>query len=206
MWEYRTSPISLRNLVVNGVPREITQLLEKWSEGDEDALLRLMPQVYAELRELAGRYFRRESPGHTLQTTALVHEAYLRLATQKRTRWRNRAHFYGIAGQMMRRILVDHARSHRYAKRAGHRGRVSLDGAADLAAERVPEFLAVDEALGQLAAFNPRQARIVELRYFGGLTNAEISAVLGISANTILRQWRLARAWLYRYLQPGVPG
>jgi RNA polymerase sigma factor (TIGR02999 family) len=189
--------------LVENAAHDITRLLADWSDGDEQALAALMPVVYDELRELAGRYLRRERPGHTLQTTAVVHEAYLRLADQRRTRWRNRAHFYGIAAQMMRRILIDHARAQRYAKRGGQRRRVSLDGVAELAAERLPELEALDEALSELAALDERRARIVELRYFGGLSNEEISEVLGISANTILRQWRLARAWLYRYLQAG---
>lgn len=179
---------------------DITDLLVDWSEGDPEALSRLLPRVYAALRELADRFMRRERRDHTLQSTAVVHEVYLRLVDQRRAHWRNRAHFYAVAARMMRRILVDHARSYRYAKRRGRLGQVSIDGIAELAAGREPDPVAVDEALTELGRYHERAARTAELRFFGGLTTAEIAAVLGLSETTVLRSWRVAKAWLYRYL------
>jgi RNA polymerase sigma factor (TIGR02999 family) len=159
-----------------------------------------LPQVYDELRSLASSYLRRESSGHTLETGALVHEAFLRLVDQERVQWQNRAQFFGIAAQMMRRILVDHARSHLYLKRGGGERKLSLDEALTLSAERAPELVALDEALQDLDTIAPQAARIVELRFFAGLTSEEIAHVLGVSVPTVTRGWRMARAWLYRHL------
>ena len=154
--------------------------------------------VYEELRRLAHRYMSRERPGHSLQTTALVHEAYLRLIDQKHVQWQNRAHFFAIAAEMMRRILITHAQSHAYAKRGGGTVNVSLDEAAILSRERASELIALDEALTNLTAIDGRRSRVVELRFFGGLSNEEIAEVLKISPNTVTRDWNVAKAWLYR--------
>lgn len=154
----------------------------------------------AELRQLARRYMRGENPGHTLQTSALVNEAYIRLIDQQKVRWQNRAHFFGIAAQLMRRILIDHARSHHYAKRGGGALRVSLDETAAVTDARAAELLAVDEALEKLTAMDARKGRIVELRFFGGLTEEETAEVIGISSPTVQREWRAAKAWLHRML------
>ena len=178
----------------------ITQLLIAWSEGRSDALNELLPLVYAELRRLASSYLRHEAAGHTLQPTALVHEAYLRLIDQRRVRWRNRAHFYGVAAQIMRRILVDHARSAHASKRGAVRDLVPL-AAVEISVLSIDvDVLALDEALDRLAAFDPQQARIVELRYFGGLTIEEAAEVLNISAATVVRDWTIAKAWLHAEL------
>ena len=179
-------------------PNEITQLLIDWSKGSQDAFEHLFPLVYEELRRLAHRYMRRECPGHTLQTTAVVHEAYLRLIDQKHVQWQNRAHFFAIAAQMMRRILITHAQSHAYAKRGGGALKVSLDDAAVLSPERATELIALDEALKGLTAIDVRRSQVVELRFFGGLDNEEIAEVLKISPNTVTRDWNVAKAWLYR--------
>lgn len=179
-------------------PSELTHLLLDWGKGDKDALDKLMPLVYDELRSLARRYLSRESAGHTLQTTALVNEAYLRLIDQSRVQWQNRAHFFAICAQMMRRILVDHARKQHYAKRGGGAVRLSLDDVAMLSKEKAAELVALDEALEKLAEMDSRRSRVVELRFFGGLNNEEIASVLGISANTVMRDWNLAKAWLYK--------
>jgi RNA polymerase sigma factor (TIGR02999 family) len=180
-------------------PTHVTELLLAWGQGDPAALDQLIPSVYDELHRLAQHYMRREAPGHTLQTTALVNEAYLRLVDQN-VSWRNRAHFIGVAAQLMRRILVDHARAHRYAKRGGGQFQVTLDAVAEMAEGRSPDLVALDDALMSLAALNPQQARIVELRYFGGLTIEETAEVLGVSDTTVEREWRVARAWLRREL------
>ncbi len=180
--------------------QNVTQLLVDWSNGDQAALDKLLPLVNAELRQLARRYMRRESPGHTLQTSALVNEAYLRLIDQKNVRWQNRAHFFGIAAQLMRRILIDHARKAHYAKRGGGALRVSLDEAAAVTEARAAELLAVDEALEKLTAMDARKGRIVELRFFGGLTEEETAEVIGVSLPTVQREWRAAKAWLRRML------
>lgn len=177
---------------------EVTQLLAAWSNGDRAALDRLMPLVYRELRRLAHHHMGRERPGHTLQTTALVNEAYMRLVVQVNMRWENRAHFFGIAARLMRQILVDYARRRGYAKRGGDARRVSLDEALAVSEERAAEVVALDEALESLAEFDPRKARIVELRFFGGLSIEETAAVLGVSAGTVMRDWTLAKAWLRR--------
>jgi RNA polymerase sigma factor (TIGR02999 family) len=193
--------------VRDGTASGVTELLLAWSRGDQAALAALLPRVYEELRKLASGYLRQERPGHTLQTSDLVNEAFLRLVDQDRVQWRNRAQFFGIAAQMMRRILVDRARSHLYAKRGGGAPRLSLDEALTLAAERAPELVALDEALEELAKIEPDRARIVELRFFGGLTSEEIAQVLDVSVPTVTRGWRMARAWLYRELaaRPGAP-
>ena len=180
--------------------QDVTQLLVYWSNGDQTALEKLLPLVNAELRHLAGRYMRRENPGNTLQTSALVNEAYLRLIDQKNVRWQNRAHFFGIAAQLMRRILIDHARKAHYQKRGGGAIKVSLAETAAVTEARAAELLAVDEALGKLAAMDARKGRIVELRFFGGLTEEETAEVMGISLPTAQREWRAAKAWLRRML------
>lgn len=181
----------------NGGPTaRITQLLIAWSDGRRDAVDDLLPLVYGELRRLASRYLRHEPIGHTLQPTALVHEAYIRLIDQRRVRWRNRAHFYGIAAQIMRRILVDHARAQAADKRGGEWPHIPLveeqlpSGTAEV------NLVALDEALERLATVDPQQARIVELRYFGGLTIDEVAEVTRVSASTVVREWTLAKAWL----------
>jgi len=179
-------------------PHELTQLLIDWSNGSQEAVENLFPLVYEELRGMAHRYMRRERPGHTLQTTAVVHEAYLRLIDQKQVQWQNRAHFFAIAAHMMRRILITHAQNHRYAKRGGGALKVSLDEAAILSQERAGELIALDEALKSLAVIDVRRSQVVELRFFGGLSNAEIAEVLKISPNTVTRDWNVAKAWLYR--------
>jgi RNA polymerase sigma factor (TIGR02999 family) len=178
-------------------PKEITQLLVDWSSGRQEVLQELMPLVYDELRRLAARYLRYERPDHTLQPTALVHEAYLRLVDQSQVRWRNRAHFFGIAANLMRQILVNHALSHRAAKRGGSVLRVTLDDAADLPKDQGLDLVALDDALTRLAALDPQQGRIVELRFFGGLTIEEASEVLRVSPATVKREWTMAKAWLH---------
>ncbi len=179
-------------------PKEVTQLLLDWSHGDKAALDKLMPLVYDELRRLAHHYMGRERPGHTLQTTALVNEAYLRLVDQRSVQWQNRAHFFGIASQMMRRILVDHARSLHYKKRGGDLRQVSLDEALFVSEQRAADVLALDDALTALAQFDQRKSQIVEMRFFGGLSIEETAEVLGVSPGTVMRDWTLAKAWLHR--------
>jgi len=174
----------------------ITQLLIKWRNGDQAALNELLPQVYDELRRLANYYLRQERLGHTLQTNALVHEAYLRLVGEKEVDWQNRAHFFGIAAVRMRQILVEYARSRQAAKRGGGEYRLSLSEADRLAKERDVNLLALDDALQSLEALDPQKARIVDLRYFGGLTIEETAEVLKISSATVKRDWSMARAWL----------
>ena len=178
----------------------VTQLLVDWSNGDQAALQKLLPLVNVELRRVAGRYMRKEAQGHTLQTSALVNEAYLRLVDQKKVRWQNRAQFFGIAAQLMRRILIDHARRHRYAKRGGAARRVTLDEGAIVAEARAVELLALDHALERLAVLDARKGRVVELRFFGGLSLDETAEVMGISSPTVQREWRTAKAWLHRTL------
>ncbi|HEX9639386.1 MAG TPA: sigma-70 family RNA polymerase sigma factor [Acidobacteriota bacterium] len=182
------------------VPEEVTRLLSAWSEGDRAALDRLLPLVEHELRRLAHRHMRRERGDHTLQTTALVNEAYLRLIGQRQVRWQNRAHFFGIAAQFMRRILIDHARKHAYAKRGGGARKISLDQAPVLSDERAAELVALDDALRSLAELDQRKSRVVELRYFGGLSVEETAEVVGISPDTVAREWRRAKAFLRREL------
>src|SRR6266550_1469267 len=179
---------------------DVTELLIEWSNGDKAALDKLIPLIHKELRQLAHHYMSHERPGHTLQTTALVNEAYLRLINRKGVHWQNRAHFFAIAATLMRSILVDHARSHAYAKRGGGIHKIELDEAMIVSQERAAEVLALDDVLKQLANFDPQQSRIVELRFFGGLTIEETAEVLGLSPATIKREWSTARAWLYREL------
>jgi RNA polymerase sigma-70 factor (ECF subfamily) len=181
-------------------PHEVTQLLQAWSNGDQEALDKLAPLVYEELHRLARRYMSHERPGHTLQTTALVNEAYLRIVNWKNVRWQNRAHFFAVAAQMMRRILVDFARARTYEKRGGQARRVSLSEAANVSGERGEDLIALDDALQSLARLDPRKSRIVELRFFGGLSVEETAEVLKISTRTVMRDWGLAQAWLYRAL------
>ena len=181
-------------------PNEITEQLIAWSKGDEAALDALIPAVYQELRRMANYYLRGENAGHSLQPTALVHEAYLRLIDQTKVDWQNRAHFFGVAAQMMRRILVDHAKAKHRAKRGGTATKVSLDETVNLSSERAAELVALDDALKVLDELDERKSRIVELRYFGGLTVDETAQVLGVSDKTVMRDWSLAKAWLYQQL------
>jgi RNA polymerase sigma factor (TIGR02999 family) len=183
-------------------PAEITQLLVASRAGDADALNQLLPLVYDELRRLAGHYLRRERSDHTLQPTALVHEAYMRLIDQN-VSWQNRAHFFGVAAQMMRRVLVDYARGRLAAKRGSGGVKVSLDDALNLSDERAGDFVALDEALERLAEFDPQKSKIVELRFFGGLSVEEAAEVLGIGTATVTRQWKMAKAWLYQQVKQG---
>ena len=179
---------------------EVTQLLIEWSNGDKAALDKLMPLIHEELRRLARHYMSRERPGHTLQTTALVNEAYLKLVNRKGVHWENRAHFFAIAAQSMRSILVDHARGLAYAKRGGGAPKIEFDEGMIVSQERAAELVALDEALVALAEIDPRQGRVVELRFFGGLTVEETAEVLDLSPATIKREWTTAKAWLYRQL------
>jgi RNA polymerase sigma factor (TIGR02999 family) len=182
---------------------DITGLLSRWAKGDSEAFGALMPVVYDELRKLAGHYLSRERTDHTLQPTALVHEAYLRLAGIRDMELQNRAHFYGAAAQLMRRVLVDHARQRRALKRGGPSAAfVPFDEAADTVVAAGVDFLALDEALGALEAIAPAQARVVELRYFGGLSVEETAEYLGIAPATVKRHWAFARAWLFKRLNP----
>jgi RNA polymerase sigma factor (TIGR02999 family) len=181
----------------------VTQLLRKWSGGDSRALDELTPLVYAEVRKLARSYLRRERPGHTLQATALVNEAYIRLIDQRQVQWQNRAHFFGIAAQMMRRVLVDHARMRNAEKRGSGENPIVLDDAMGVAADRHLDLVRLDDALQALAALDPRQAKIVELRYFGELSIEETAAVLDLSPTTVKREWAAARTWLRRELERG---
>jgi RNA polymerase sigma factor (TIGR02999 family) len=181
--------------------KEVTQLLVAWSEGDQAAREQLLPLVYSELHRLAANHFGRERKGHTLQTTALIHEAYLRLIDLKDIRWQNRAHFFAIAAQMMRRILVDYARARNYAKRQGE----AFDEALEVSDERAADVLVLDDALKSLAELDQRKSRIVELRFFGGLSIEETAAVLGVSPGTVMRDWTFAKAWLQREISKEGP-
>ena len=183
------------------MPQEITELLIAWSDGSPGALERLLPAVEGELRRIADNYMRRESPSNTLQTTALVNEAYLKLVNQKQVRWQNRAHFFAIASTVMRRILLDHARAQRRAKRGGEVAHVDLEDVAVLAPEKSEEIIALDEALERLAKFDVKKSRIVEMRFFGGLSEKEVAEVLGIEPVTVGYHWRLAKAWLGREIR-----
>jgi RNA polymerase sigma-70 factor (ECF subfamily) len=185
-------------------PHEITQLLAEWSDGNQTALNKLYPLVYDELHRMANHYMKRERQDHTLQTTALIHEAYVRLVDQKNVHWANRAHFFAISAQIMRRILIDHARRHAYGKHGGGAQKVSLDETAIVASNPASDMLLLDEALNRLAEMDPRRGQVVELRYFGGLNNEEIAGVLKISENTVTRDWNMARAWLYQELSGSV--
>jgi len=179
-------------------PHQITQLLKEWGDGDQSARDQLMPLVYDELRRMAHQHMRKERPGHTLQTSALVHEAFVRLVDQSEVQWQNRAHFFGIAAQMMRRILVDYARSRGYAKRGGDARQVSLDEVAIVSEERAADVVALDDALTSLATIDSRKSQIVELRFFSGLSIEETAEVLAVSPGTVMRDWALAKAWLRR--------
>jgi RNA polymerase sigma factor (TIGR02999 family) len=182
-------------------PQDVTALLDEWSRGNHAALGELLPVVYAELRRIAARQLGRERVGHTLQPTALVHEAYLRLVDQRRVDWQNRAHFFGVAARIMRRILVDHARRHTAGKRGDGAQRISIDDAQDIPAPSEMPVVTLDEALGRLERVDADLARIVELRAFGGLTIDEAAHVLNVSPSTAKREWRTARAWLNRELR-----
>ena len=184
-------------------PSAVTRLLLDWSNGDRAALDKLVPLVYDELRRLAHHYMRQEREGHTLQTTALVNEAYVRLIDQNSVHWQGKAHFFAIAAQMMRRILVDYARSRRYAKRGGEGRQVTFDESAIVSPQRGAEMVAVDEALTDLAQHDARKSKIVELRFFGGLNIEETAEVMGISPTTVQREWRSAKAWLYQAIRQG---
>jgi RNA polymerase sigma-70 factor (ECF subfamily) len=179
-------------------PEEVTQLLKNWRNGDQSALDKLMPLVYDELHRMAHRYMRRERAGHTLQTSALVNEAYLRLVGQRDIEWQNRAHFFAVAAQVMRRLLVDYARGRKYAKRGGDRLQVTLDEKVGAFEGQPAEVLAVHEALEKLAVIDHRKSQLVELRYFGGMSVEETAEVLGVSGITVKREWLKAKAWLYR--------
>jgi RNA polymerase sigma factor (TIGR02999 family) len=178
--------------------RDVSVLLADWSQGNESARDELMPLVYDELRRLAGHYMRMERTGHSLQATALVNEAYLRLVDQRQVRWQGRRHFFALASQMMRRILVDYARRRRYAKRGGGARQVELDEAMIVSEAKGADIIALDDALTRLAQIAPRQSRVVELRYFGGLSMDEAAQVLNVSPVTVRRDWITAKAWLYR--------
>jgi len=183
---------------VKSSQNEVTQLLLDWGNGDKAALDKLVPIVYQELRRVAAYYMRRERPGHSLQTSALVNEAYMRLVDYKNMRWQSRAHFFAVAAQAMRRILVEHARKRHFAKRGGNPLKVSFDEAAIVSQDQAAELVALDDALTSLEALDPRKSRIVELRYIGGLSIEETAEVLAISPATVQREWRAAKAWLYR--------
>ena len=181
-------------------PDEVAQYLTAWSSGEQSALDHLMPVVYKELHRLARQYMRRERPGHSLQTTALVNETYLRLADYTRMKWKGRAHFFGVSAQVMRRILVEHARRRRQGKRGGAVTRIPLDEAESIAPDRSTDLIELDEALQRLAVIDERKSRVVELRFFGGLSLDDTAAALNVSAPTVLRDWSTAKAWLYREL------
>ncbi len=182
------------------IPQDVTKLLADWSDGDGDALERLMPLVYEELHKMAKRYMNSQPSGHTLQTTALIHEAYLKLADNKEKHFANRTHFFAVAANAMRHILVDHARSRQTNKRGGGAQIVSLEEAAIVSNERIEEVIALDEALKKLEKEDERKSRVVELRYFGGLSVEETAEVLKISPETVMRDWRFAKTWLLREL------
>jgi RNA polymerase sigma factor (TIGR02999 family) len=182
-------------------PQEVTGLLLAWSAGEQSAFEKLVPLIYAELRRVAHRYMGRERPGHSLQTTALLNEAYLRLIDASRVRWQNRAHFFAVSAQLMRRILVDFARSRHYLKRGGAVQKVSLDEALVVSNGRGEDLVALDNALNALAAIDARKSQVVELRFFGGLSVEETAEVLKVSPDTVLRDWRLAKVWLAREMR-----
>lgn len=179
----------------------VTKLLLEWGDGDKEALNKLIPLVHAELRRMAARQMRRERPGHTLQTTALVDEVYLKLIDQKNVRWQNRAHFFSIAARLMRRILVDHARKRARVRHGGTFQKISLNDSTILQQERAVELVALDDALSRLAEFDTQKSRIVEMKFFGGLTAEEIAEVEQVSTRTIEREWRKAKVWLYDAIQ-----
>jgi RNA polymerase sigma factor (TIGR02999 family) len=189
------------NMSEQQAPREITQMLIELTDGNEDVVNQILPHIYDELRRLAGSYLRRERADHTLQPTALVHEAYMKLIDQKRVKWQNRAHFFGIAAQVMRRILLDHARKHQAEKRGGEFEKLPIEEEILIVShDKSAELIALDDALQELAKLDEQKARIVELRYFGGLSIEETAEVVGVSVPTINRQWRMAKAWLFSQL------
>jgi RNA polymerase sigma-70 factor, ECF subfamily len=179
---------------------DVTQILQQWSAGDKSAAEKLMPLVYQELRRLAQNYLRSERADHTLQATALVHEAYLRLVDQNRVTWQGRAHFCGVAAQLMRRVLMQHARAHQAAKRGGGMQKLYLDETRELAQDRAPDLVALDDALNTLAQSHPRESQVVEMKFFGGLEAKEIAQVLDVSEKTVARDWQFAKLWLCRAL------
>src|SRR5262245_19966654 len=195
---YTVNRTTERSHMNSAAPSEITQLLADWSGGNQAALERLVPLVYQELRKLAHNYMKKERAGHTLQTTALVNEAYLRLVDQKSVHWRNRAHFFAIAARMMRRILIDYARKRGYAKYGAGAPHVLLDEEAVLSPERAADLIALDDALTGLADLDPQQSRVVELRFFGGLSIEETAEFLGLCVDKVKREWSTAKAWLYQ--------
>ena len=180
---------------------ELTGLLEDWKQGDPTALQKLTPLIYDELRRIAHRYAQRERNGHTLQTTALVNEAYLRLAAGEKHDWQNRSHFFAVTAQVMRHILIDHARRRRFVKHGGEAQQVPIEDASLMATERAAELIALDEALAEFAKLDPRKARVVELRYFGGLSLEETADTVGVSLMTVRRDWSTAKAWLFKRLK-----
>jgi RNA polymerase sigma factor (TIGR02999 family) len=186
---------------MSGATSELTGLLEDWKRGDPTALQRLTPLIYDELRRIAHRYAQRERNGHTLQTTALVNEAYLRLAGGEKRDWQNRSHFFAVTAQVMRHILIDHARKRRYVKHGGEAQQVSLESVSLMAGERAAELIALDEALAEFAKLDPRKAQVVELRYFGGLSLEETATAVDVSLMTVRRDWQTAKAWLFKRLK-----
>jgi RNA polymerase sigma-70 factor, ECF subfamily len=197
---YNRREIRSLNRMLDDRSHQITALLIDWSNGDEIALKQLMPLVYDELHQMARRHLRREASGHTLQTTELIHEAYLKLAAQEEQNWQNRAHFFGVAAKVMRHILVDHARTKHRSKRGGLAERITLHESVTTAANRSEEIVALDDALNQLATLDERKVQVVEMRFFGGLKTEEIAGVLKISPETVKRDWQFARKWLLREL------
>ena len=187
--------------MTNTSPQAVTQLLLDWSNGKQAALDELMPLVDRELHRLAHHYMRQERAGHTLQTTALVNEAYLRLIDQRQVHWKNRAHFFALSAQLMRRILVDHARKRKYAKRGGDAQQITFDEAMIVSAKRGDDLVALDDALDRLAAIDVRKSKVIEMRFFGGLTAEETAEALGVSSLTVKRDWKMAKAWLYDSLK-----
>jgi RNA polymerase sigma-70 factor (ECF subfamily) len=196
---------SQKKVMTTPSSKDVTQLLVAWNDGDDAALEALLPLVYRELHRLAHRYLGQERGGHTLQTTALVHEAYLRLVEQQEMQWQNRAHFFAVAARMMRHILVDYARARRFAKRGGGALQVSFEEALVVSDERAADVVALDEALCALAEFDERKSRMVELRFFGGLSIEETAEILKVSPGTVMRDWTLAKAWLQREINKGEP-
>ncbi len=204
--EIAETPQAVERMSAPQEGQDVTQLLQSWSDGNRQALADLLPLVYDELRRLAASYMRFEAPGHTLQATALVHEAYMRLINQREVHWKSRAHFFGIAAQMIRRILVDHIRATRAQKRGSGFAALSLDEALGVSEKKNWEIMALDDALKTLAKFDPQQAKIVELRFFAGLSIEETAAIVGISPATVKRDWVAAKAWLFRELSRMAPG
>ena len=186
-------------------PAEVTSLLNQLASGNQEAAARLVPLVYNELRQIAAARLRHERPDHTLQATALVHEAYMKLAEQRDAKWQNRAQFFGVASQVMRRILVDYARGQQRLRRGGKQQKVALDDVVLISPDRTDELLAVNESLSKLEKLDPRQARVVELRYFAGLTIEEIASVVGVATKTVTRELNMAKAWLYGDLRQNYP-